>query len=282
MALWRSIQRDWSYAMACSTWLLLTQRLETELAFVGERDGERVRSACVCRGMCWRLTQDLRNHGASPHAETMTYADMAADVQRFLERESLQDVALIGHSLGGKVAMALALNPALPSGTLSHLVSVDMTPAKGPISAEFREYVNAMVEIEDAHVSSRGEADEILARTEPDLSVRQFLLTNLEMHEGSMHFRIPIRTMQKSLDEIGKFPYSVGEHGDSPERQWDGRTLFVKGAQSKYINRRNLPICRAFFPAMELVVMETGHWCQAEDPKTFVRHISDFLTKSPT
>ncbi|WFD02235.1 ribonuclease III [Malassezia obtusa] len=118
-------------------------------------------------------TLDLRNHGSSPHADSMTYTDMAEDVQRFFEDRSLTDCALIGHSLGGKVAMAMALSPERPSDMLSHLVSVDMSPAEGPISKEFMQYAHAMRDIEKAGVKQRSEADEILQKTEPSLPVRQ-------------------------------------------------------------------------------------------------------------
>lgn len=181
------------------------------------------------------LTQDLRNHGASAHADSMTYAEMVADVKRFFDEQSLSDIALIGHSLGGKVVMSMALDPELRKDALSHLVSVDMSPAQGAISPEFMEYARAMLKIDKANVTSRSEADKILEKVEPELSIRQFLLTNLKRSEGEMHFRIPIETMIKSLDDIGRFPYAPGEDGAAPERQWDGPTLFIKGTKSKYV-----------------------------------------------
>lgn len=82
-------------------------------------------------------TLDMRNHGSSPHSDDMTYAQMADDVKSFLQEQQLSNVTLVGHSMGGKVVMALALDPSLPESTLSHLVSVDMSPAEGAISPEF-------------------------------------------------------------------------------------------------------------------------------------------------
>ncbi|WFD31162.1 methionyl aminopeptidase [Malassezia sp. CBS 17886] len=197
-------------------------------------------------------TLDLRNHGTSPHSDTMTYVDMAEDVRRFIDDHHLSNLALVGHSLGGKVAMAVALDPTLRTGTLSHLVSVDMSPAAGPISPEFMEYARCMLDIEKAQVHSRHEADEMLQKVEPNLAVRQFLLTNLDRDRPGepMRFRIPVASMMKSLGEVGKFPY---------------------------INRRNLAICNAFFPSMRVVSMPTGHWCQSEDPALFQRLLHDFL-----
>lgn len=82
-------------------------------------------------------TLDLRNHGSSPHADTMAYKDMAEDIARFFDDHNLSNMALVGHSMGGKAAMAMALDPALPEDRLTHLVVVDMSPAEGAISPEF-------------------------------------------------------------------------------------------------------------------------------------------------
>lgn len=136
-----------------------------------------------------------------------------------------------------------------------------------------------MRDIEKAGVKQRSEADEILQKTEPSLPVRQFLLTNLERAGDELRFRIPLETMIASLDGIGQFPYALGKDGAAPERTWDGPALFVKGEKSKYINRHNEPVCRAFFPRMELVQLPTGHWVQAEAPKQFMGMVREFLLK---
>jgi len=100
-------------------------------------------------------TLDMRNHGSSPHADPMTYIDMAGDIEKFFSDKQLSNVTLIGHSMGGKVAQTMALSPRLPSHALSHLISVDMTPAAGPISPEFMRYARCMVEINNEQVQSR-------------------------------------------------------------------------------------------------------------------------------
>ena len=223
-------------------------------------------------------TMDMRNHGSSPHADTMTYLDMAGDIEKFFSDKQLSNVTLIGHSMGGKVAQTMALNPRLPSHALSHLISVDMTPAAGPISPEFMRYARCMVEINKEQVQSRSEADKIMKEIEPNLSVRQFLLTNLERQGETMQFRIPVEKIMHALEEIGEFPYAppVDEHS-APERLWNGPTLFVKGERSKYINRHNIPLCKAYFPSMQLKVLPTGHWCQSEAPGAFIDTVKAFL-----
>ncbi|WFD27787.1 ribonuclease III [Malassezia nana] len=236
---------------------------------------ERTKALVICHGLFgskqnWRslaksmakafgvaiYTLDMRNHGSSPHCEEMTYSDMADDVKAFLQEQKLSNVALVGHSMGGKVAMTVALDPSLPENTLSHLVSVDMSPAEGAISPEFMEYIRCMIKIDEMNVTSRSEADKELQKIEPNLPVRQFLLTNLERDEtGVMRFRIPVKVLLRALEHIGRFPYAPPKDASSsPERVWQGPTLFVKGEHSKYINRRNVPLCRAYFPAMEALV----------------------------
>ncbi|KAJ7771046.1 alpha/beta-hydrolase [Mycena maculata] len=175
---------------------------------------------------------DLRNHGASAHARPMTYSAMAADVIHFMQHHSLSDVSLIGHSMGGKVAMTVALNSSsLPASTLSNLVVVDIAPARGELSEQFKSYVTAMKKIEAAKVSSRKEALEILNQYEKNPDVCAFLLTNLVQRPNASHFRIPVDLIADSIAEMGTFPFTP------EEAQWEGRTLFIKGSKSRYAQK---------------------------------------------
>ena len=183
---------------------------------------------------------DLRNHGTSPHIEGLHYQDMAADLLQFFQDHQLKKVVLIGHSMGGKVSLALTLSPELPPDATSHLISVDMSPARGPLSTEFENYIEAMLSIQNAGVKTRIEADEILQKTEPDLGVRQFLLTNLHRlppDSPTWSFRVPLENIKRNISQIGDFPYDPpnfqGSDGSGVERKWDGKTIFVKGEKSK-------------------------------------------------
>ncbi|KAJ7506598.1 Alpha/Beta hydrolase protein, partial [Mycena galericulata] len=196
---------------------------------------------------------DLRNHGASKHVKPMTYKAMAADVVHFIQKHSLSDVSLIGHSMGGKVAMTVALS-SLPASTLSKLIVVDIAPARGELSDEFKSYISAMKKIEAAKVSNRKEANQILQEYEKNPDVRAFLLTNLIQHPNGSHFRIPVDLIGDSIGELGSFPFNP------EETQWKGETLFIKGSKSKYINRHNIPLAEQFFPAMSVEELETNHW----------------------
>ncbi|KAJ7462052.1 Alpha/Beta hydrolase protein [Mycena latifolia] len=217
---------------------------------------------------------DLRNHGTSPHTRPMTYSSMAADVIHFIRKHSLSDVSLIGHSMGGKVAMTVALDSALPVSTLENLIVVDIAPARGNLSDEFRGYVEAMKKIEEAKVSTRKEALEILQEYEKNPDVCAFLLTNLVQQANASHFRIPVDLIGDSVHEMGSFPFAP------QETQWDGKTLFIKGAQSKYINRHNVGIAEKFFPKMKMETLDTNHWVHSEKPHEFSKLIEDFSPAS--
>ncbi|KAF8960026.1 Alpha/Beta hydrolase protein [Flammula alnicola] len=244
---------------------------------------------------------DLRNHGSSPHAPLMTYEAMASDVQKFIKDKQLKDVALLGHSMGGKVAMAYALSlkeANVPAGTLSHLIIVDTAPPTDSLSAvaaEFRQYISAMQKIESLPpgvIKTRADADHMLKESVPDISVRQFLLTNLKLpshsrtaihHEGAQEkakFIVPLGFLSQYVDALGSFPYRYNAAANSVPTTWDGPTLVVKGTKSAYINHKNKPALQAFFPNMHLDELDTGHWVHAEKPNEFRKLVVDFLKNS--
>lgn len=196
---------------------------------------------------------------------------MAEDVALFLQKQGIKSgLNLMGHSMGGKVAMTFALNSDL-NGPLRSMISVDMAPYKGKLSKDFTQYADSMIEIERAGVPSRAEADKMLQQVEPDLGTRQFLLTNTKMEDGKITFRIPLELIKKYLDAIGDFPYSPGQ------AEWDGPALFLQGKRARYINDKNIPIAKELFPNMQLVPLDTGHWVHAEKPNETVELVSSFI-----
>ncbi|KAJ9099782.1 hypothetical protein QFC21_003780 [Naganishia friedmannii] len=220
---------------------------------------------------------------------------MAADIARFMRDHGLAQeggkVNLMGHSMGGKAVMAFALNSAY-NGCLHTLISADMAPSIGKISPEFASYAQGMQEIEDAKVRTKAEGDKVLQGYEKSLPTRQFLLTNAitDPTSQTIRFRIPLDIIRESIPQIGEFPYSppaasasesegeapnaISQH---PTTTWSGPTLFIKGARSAYINHRNIPACRAFFPRMEMETLDAGHWVHAERPAEFVDAVEKFL-----
>lgn len=162
--------------------------------------------------------------------------------------------------------------------SISKLIVVDISPAKGAISPEFARYVKAMQEVNEAKVNSKKEGDEILKSYEEvgrttllyaestdilapraqSMPIRQFLLTNLTKDRDSPKYsvRLPLDILSDSIDNIGDFPFDV-----SDKARFNKPALFVKGGDSKYINRKNVGVAEILFPQMRLETIDgAGHW----------------------
>ncbi|KAG8831272.1 hypothetical protein FRC17_003390 [Serendipita sp. 399] len=190
---------------------------------------------------------------------------MAADLLRFLLsiHSSDTDITLLGHSMGGKVVMALALHPQTPSDLLRSLIVEDISPIKGKLSKEFEGYARAMRRIMDMGLKDRKEADQVLQEIEPDLTVRQFLLTNVSASPtpgGTLSFRVPPDIIADSMDHMGDFPFTSDDNV-----LFRKPTLVIRGAKSKYIKDSAIPMFSRFFPNHELATLNTGHWVSAVD-----------------
>ncbi len=112
------------------------------------------------------------------------------------------------------------------------------------------------------------------------LSTRQFLLTNIKSSAGPdnhLTFRMPVHLLSESIISIGHFPYTPPPPMSPQSPQWTGPTLFLKGEHSRYLNRHNIPVAKAFFPNMRLEVLETGHWVHAEKPAETVGLVETFI-----
>ncbi|KAF9404425.1 hypothetical protein BGZ94_004190 [Podila epigama] len=218
------------------------------------------------------VTLDLRNHGESEHAADHDYPHMASDVVRFMQEQSLEKPIVIGHSMGGKVAMNLALRN---QSLLDRIVVVDMAPVKVKLSSEFAKYVVAMKEIQKANVQKQSEADAIMKKCVDDLGVRQFLLTNLKRNASGdgYSFRVPIETLGDSLEKLGQFDFVPGKD------RFDGKTLFIRGGRSGYIKEREMGLIKDFFPQARIETLDTGHWVHAEKPEEFLKLVTEFATE---
>ncbi len=212
---------------------------------------------------------DLRNHGGSPHADKMDYAAMADDVLAFMDEQQMGSVYLLGHSMGGKVAMQLAL--AKPQ-RIDKLVIADIAPVT--YQGEHDQIFAGMQAIDLQKITSRNEADAMLADYVDDELVRQFLLTNLLRDtEGKFYWRINLPVLASSYEQLRDKPSAVGSY-DKP-------TLFVKGALSNYITDAHKAEIMKIFPAAQLkVIMQTGHWLHAEKPQTFYHLVHAFLKEA--
>jgi esterase len=209
---------------------------------------------------------DLRNHGRSPWTATMGIDEMAADARSFLERHDLVRAALIGHSLGGKVAMRLALDhPDL----VDRLVVVDVAPVT--YTHSLGQYVDAMRRVRLDRVERRADVDGQLAHTIDEPRLRAFLLQNLVRESGGYRWRIDLEAIAHNLPRLMAFP---GGHGAS----YDGPTLFLAGGRSHYVRDAHRPTIERLFPNAELVtIAEAGHDVHTEAPLAFLEQVGAFL-----
>ena len=212
------------------------------------------------------IAVDQRNHGSSPHSSELSYADLAADLHELFVAQELRSAHVLGHSMGGKTAMQFALSyPAL----VDRLVVVDIAPrAYAPHHDEIFAALGGL-DLQKYH--SRTELDQALARQLPDRAVRQFLLTNVERDEaGSFRWKINLTGLRSNYEAI-----IAGVTTDQP---FSGPTLFVRGANSDYIQPSDEPAIRSLFPRATISTVEgAGHWVHAEAPTEFARVVLDFL-----
>jgi len=214
------------------------------------------------------IAADLRNHGDSPHDDVFTFPAMASDVAELLDLEGIASADILGHSLGGKVAMELALaRPEL----VSHLVVVDIAPKRyRPHNVDLKD---AMLSIDLAAVGSRRDAEGQLAKRVENRTIRLFLLKNLDRDdEGAYRWRMNLEGVSSNFEETGQ-PIAGG-------RSFEGPVLFLRGDRSDYVNEEeDEPLIHALFPnALIRTVHEATHWVHADQPDQVIDAVEDFLS----
>jgi pimeloyl-ACP methyl ester carboxylesterase len=226
---------------------------------------------------------DLPNHGHSPWTDTVDYVDMAEMVA--VELESFgEPVTLVGHSMGGKVAMQVALRrPEL----VSALVVVDIAPVEYPVSggrtddpdeeaSPFADYIAAMKALGLEKLQRREEADEALRAAVPSRMVRSFLLQSLVREGvgagGTWRWRLHLDLLERDLGRLRGFP-------EPPSgARYDGPVLWIAGANSHYVLPEDRPRMDALFPSTRLVrIKNAGHWVHSEQPEIFTETLRRFL-----
>lgn len=207
------------------------------------------------------LAPDLRNHGGSPHADTMRYEEMMADVLAWFDAQELDRVTLLGHSMGGKIAMLLACrHPA----RVERLVIVDIAP-RNYYWPGHRASFAAMNELNVGDLHSRAEAEMRFESRVPSWPMRKFLATNLERSEdGRWSWQINLPVLTHALPELEKNPLQ-------PDDRYEGSVRFIAGGRSTYIEPDDHPAIRGHFPAVEFLVIEgAGHNPHLETREAFV------------
>jgi esterase len=215
------------------------------------------------------ISVDLRNHGRSFHSREHSYALMAQDVLQLLDHLSLgNDVTLMGHSMGGKTAMRLALDH---PGRLAQLIVVDIAPRFSNMEHQ-DDIVAGLQAVNLAALTTRQEADAALAQHIPQLGVRQFLLKNLyRAEDNSFAWRINLPALTASLAAIGEETV-----GATPFMK---PTLFIRGGKSDYITPEDKLVgIPALFPNSQVAtVMDAGHWVHAEKPDEMFELVRNFV-----
>ena len=256
--------------------------LELHLRRYGERDGPPLvllhglfGSGANWHGIARRLearhrilVPDLRNHGDSPSDPVMTYSAMAEDLAELLAVEEVARAIVVGHSMGGKVAMWLALsNPE----RIAAAVVVDIAPVAYP--GGFETLIDALLALPLADVADRKDADRRLAAAIPDCAVRGYLLQNLRHDSGGWGWRCNLTGIAAALPALLDFPDAGGQ-------SFAGPALFLYGTNSNYVGSDVLGTIRALFPHARLrAVPNAGHWVYSDQPDAFVGALSGFLAR---
>jgi pimeloyl-ACP methyl ester carboxylesterase len=230
--------------------------------------GQSANFGLIQRGLAARfrvIALDLRNHGASPHAPRMTYADMAEDVLETLRALGALPCAMMGHSMGGKVALTAALEApaAIAALAVADIAPVTYRPA-------FRGFVAAMQAIPLASGLTRAQADAMLAPAVEAPEVRAFLLQNLRFGDAPA-WKIDLGEIAAALPII--------EGWKNPDTSpYRGPALFIAGARSDYIRSEYRPAIRALCPAARFVTLKNaGHWLHADNPVGFIALLEAFF-----
>ena len=214
----------------------------------------------------YRVTSiDVRNHGDSFHDSLMNYSTMAQDVVEIMQHLAIDSAAVLGHSMGGKIAMELALTkPAL----VEKLIIADIAPVEYP--AHHNEIIAGLQSIDLATIKQRKDADQQLAKYVSNIGVRQFLLRNLSSENGQFTFKCNINNIDNNYLNIMKTYQG--------SNTYNGATLFIKGANSDYIlPEHRTEILRLFPKSRARVIQDAGHWLHAEKTVAFNRSVESFL-----
>lgn len=212
------------------------------------------------------ILPDLRNHGRSFHHADMRYTAMAADVRRLMDALQLESTLVLGHSMGGKTAMTLALES---PQRVRALVVADIAPVDYRHQSHDN-LIATMRRLDFSRIRSRADADAALAKDIPDKGLRQFLLTNLRGGSHGYGWRIPLDILADGLAQLEGFSATDG--------RYDGPTLFVYGANSDYVTDEAKQPIRRYFPNAQLRAIENaGHWLHAEQPELFAGVLKEFL-----
>ncbi len=209
---------------------------------------------------------DQRNHGRSPHTSEMDYQVMSQDIKDYCDENNLENIILLGHSMGGKVAMQVAGDF---SALIQKLIIVDIAPKY--YASHHKEILDGLQALDNQVITSRGEAGDFLAKFIPDTGTRLFLLKNLYWKtKEKLSLRLNLEVLSKAGEDIGI--------GLSENIQFSKPTLFIRGGNSNYITDDDISLINKHFIKASVETIENaGHWVHAEKMDDFYLKVSEFL-----
>ncbi len=211
---------------------------------------------------------DLRNHGQSPQSETMSYPLMADDIFALADHLQIITFSIVGHSMGGKVAMACAFkNPE----RIDSIVIADIAPIA--YDDKHQSIFNALNTFDFQKYNTRQEADKALSQFIDNADIRRFLLKSLHKNEQGFTLRFNLKTLHQQYDNIRDWPFH--------DKVFNKKTLFIKGADSDYIKASyRTSILKQFPQAQVKIIQQCDHWLHIQKAKTFNRLVGQFFDKT--
>lgn len=209
---------------------------------------------------------DQRNHGKSPHSDDFDYQIMADDIVEYCKEHNLEDIILLGHSMGGKAAMLMA---AQNSGLVQKLIIVDIAPKY--YAPHHQQILDGLTALEEANLSSRKEAENLLKEFISNKGIRLFLLKNLEREsQDKLCLKLNLSALKANIEKVGE---ALPE-----DQKYLGETLFIRGENSDYITSEDETSIKNQFPKAEIIsIPDAGHWVHAENSEAFYEAVLKFL-----
>ena len=209
---------------------------------------------------------DQRNHGKSPHSDEFSYELMANDIKNYCDSHNLKNIILLGHSMGGKTAMLTACEN---EGLVEKLIVVDIAPKY--YAPHHQQILKGLTALDEAKLTSRGDAEDFLKDYIPETGVRLFLLKNLYWKtKEQLSLKLNLDALKANIENIGE---ALPE-----DKSFDGPTIFIKGENSDYITTQDHSAIKKQFPkAVFAEIKNAGHWVHAENMKGFYDEVIRFV-----
>ncbi|RNA09428.1 alpha beta hydrolase domain-containing 11 [Brachionus plicatilis] len=229
-------------------------------------------------------TVDLRNHGDSrPYMPNMTYIDMANDLENFvnkivIEKGKVDHITLMGHSMGGKTVMSLALKEIVGPLNVDQIIVADISPNVSPSLINIKSYLEKMKSIDmnsvgQTLIQARKEIDKILCdlpNLKKDVHQRQFILTRLKEENGNIRWNFNLDAIMTHYQDIMNFP--------AFKNQYHNPALFLGGERSDYITEKDLPEVEKYFTYYKFVkIPRAGHVIHFDNPTATLNAIKNFI-----